>query len=352
MPQLNDAGLTLIQQSEGLCLDAYPDPAGVWTIGYGHTSQVQPGQHISAEQAELFLRQDLASAEETLQDHITSTLNDNQYSALVSFVYNIGAAAFLSSTMLGLLNRGDFQAAADQFPRWTHAGDQELPGLITRRQAERDLFLTPSRAAPPANLRLFAPPEQYTVFWTLQTDRERQLTAWVAGQLGLRYSEHLDQHKLFLGLPHPDTPLKLQPLLQSNALSCGQTSVAMAVNALTGKHLTDLDIQNRYGFSLLQALNQECPGYRWLDGGNLIPANWLQVERILQQSLPVILGLNGPPFSPSGRGHIITLIALHNDQLTYADPATGTLRTATVEQVLSATPHPDGKFIFYPQKGP
>ena len=126
----------------------------------------------------------------------------------------------------------------------------------------------------------------------------------------------------------------------------------MAINALTGQHLTDIDIQERYGYALLQALNQECTGsgYRWQDLGDLTRDNWPQVARVLQQSLPVIIGLNGPEFSPSGRGHIITLTAFHQDHISYADPATATVATTTLESLLSAPPHPDGKFIFLPDK--
>lgn len=352
MNQFTEEGLENLKRFEGLRLEAYQDSAGVWTIGYGHTAQVQPGQHITAEQAEQFLRQDLEDAENLVRHGVTRPLNDNQYSALTSFAYNVGSDQFLSSTLLRLLNQGDLGGAAEQFSRWTHADGQELPGLVARRQAERALFLlNPTHDDQP--LRLFAPPEQYKIFWTLESERERQLIAWIAQQLGLRYREQMDNHKLYLGLPASlNAPVVLQPLRQSNASSCGQTSVAMAINALTGQHLTDMDIQHRYGFALLQALNQECQGsgYRWLDLGDLTRDNWPQVARVLEQSLPVIIGLNGPEFSPSGRGHIITLTAIDQNHINYADPATGTMATTTLESLLSAPPHPDGKFIFLPDK--
>ena len=126
----------------------------------------------------------------------------------------------------------------------------------------------------------------------------------------------------------------------------------MCVNAFTGQHLTDVDINARYGFALLEALNDECKntGYTWVDGGNLTPQTWPEISQTLLGGLPVILGLNGPNFSPSGRGHIITLTALQGDQVSFADPATGTLRTTTLAALLAAPPHPDGKFIFYPRR--
>ncbi|CAM9320124.1 unnamed protein product, partial [Phaeothamnion confervicola] len=141
MAQLNESGLAIIRQNEGLRLDAYLDPVGIPTIGYGHTAGVQLGQHITTEQAESYLRDDLAGAEASVQNEVKVPLNDNQYSALVSFVFNIGGPQFQDSTLLKLLNQGDFAGAAEQFAQWTHAGGQELPGLVNRRQAERALFL-------------------------------------------------------------------------------------------------------------------------------------------------------------------------------------------------------------------
>lgn len=144
--------------------------------------------------------------------------------------------------------------------------------------------------------------------------------------------------------------VKLRPLAQSNSVSCGQTSVAMSINALTGKKLTDRDIQKRYGFSLLQALNAESrgSGYSWKDGGNLTRKSWSVLEqKINKKGTPVLIGLNGPAFSPSGRGHIVTLIGIEGEKVTYADPADGKVKTTTRRVIEQAPPHPDGKFLFY-----
>ena len=157
-------------------------------------------------QAEAFLLEDLASAEQDVRESVTVSVDDNKFSALVSLAYNIGASSFRQSTLLSLLNQGDIQGAADQFGRWVYAGDQVLPGLVTRRQAERALFLTPVSDSPA--LRLFAPPDQSTVFWTLATQREHELVAWIAAQLGLRYHDQQAQtNKLFLGLPPEQLPM-------------------------------------------------------------------------------------------------------------------------------------------------
>ncbi|OHX15768.1 muraminidase [Chromobacterium amazonense] len=142
--QTNTAGINLIKQSEGLRLSAYQDQVGVWTIGYGHTGpDVAAGLTISADQAEQLLQGDLARFEQGVSALVTVLLNANQFSALVSFSYNLGLGNLQSSTLLKLLNQGDYQGAAGQFPLWDKAGGNVLPGLQKRRLAEQALFQTP-----------------------------------------------------------------------------------------------------------------------------------------------------------------------------------------------------------------
>jgi lysozyme len=141
VPTINAAGLALVKASEGLELDAYQDAGGVWTIGYGHTGDVIPGQQISAAYAQKLLLQDLANAEACVSEAVEVALTPNQFSALVDFVYNVGCQAFKGSRMLLLINRGDFGGAAAQFDQWVYDNGAELPGLVTRRAAEKALFL-------------------------------------------------------------------------------------------------------------------------------------------------------------------------------------------------------------------
>jgi len=140
---INQHGLNLIKSFEGLYLDAYIDPVGIPTIGYGHIKDVEMGMTITEAKAEEFLRQDLADAEAAVSSDIVQvSLDSNQFSALVSFTFNAGSQAFADSTLLRLLNQGDFHRAADQFPVWNKGeGNQELAGLTPRRKAERALFL-------------------------------------------------------------------------------------------------------------------------------------------------------------------------------------------------------------------
>lgn len=138
----NKNGLLLIKSFEGLRLKAYRDAVGIWTIGYGTTRGVQPDMRISEGEAEHFLQQDLIRFEQAINSVVNAPINDNQFSALVSFTYNVGSGALKSSTLLKLLNaRRDLRKTADEFPRWNRAGGRVLHGLTRRRHAERALFL-------------------------------------------------------------------------------------------------------------------------------------------------------------------------------------------------------------------
>ncbi|MEY5099149.1 MAG: hypothetical protein RJA36_1868 [Pseudomonadota bacterium] len=141
--KLSDAGLSLIKRHEGLRLKAYPDPGTggePWTIGYGHTQGVQPGQEITEAQAEDYLREDVYWAEDAVRDHVKVALEQHEFDALVSLAFNIGAGAFARSTLLRKLNDGDKAGAAAEFARWNQAGGKVLPGLVKRRADEAALF--------------------------------------------------------------------------------------------------------------------------------------------------------------------------------------------------------------------
>jgi lysozyme len=143
MPRsINAAGLALIKSFEGFSSYPYRDSAGVWTIGYGHTKEVSTwSSPVTEEEAEDLLRADLADAEADVETQITAPLNDNQFAALVSLVFNVGTAP-LTRTLGTLLNSGDYTGAAGEFLKWDHAGGQVNAGLSRRRVAERELFLS------------------------------------------------------------------------------------------------------------------------------------------------------------------------------------------------------------------
>lgn len=135
----------LIKEYEGLRLVSYKWPHETsWTIGYGHTGKdVYEGQEISIEEAESFLMDDMIEADGAIDDYCNEPLTDNQRAAFISFIFNLGAGNFRSSTMLRLFNYGDIEGCAKQFSRWNKAGGVVLPGLVKRRNAESKLFLTP-----------------------------------------------------------------------------------------------------------------------------------------------------------------------------------------------------------------
>jgi lysozyme len=136
-------GLSLTEQFEGCELTAYQDQVGVWTIGYGHTGpDVTPGLSITLDQAQALLAQDVAGASVCVNKVIAVQLTQDEFDALVDFVFNLGAGAFTGSTLVRDLNAGDFTAAAAQFDLWDHAGGAVVAGLLRRRQAEAALFDT------------------------------------------------------------------------------------------------------------------------------------------------------------------------------------------------------------------
>ena len=141
---ISQEGIDLIKTFEGLRLQAYTDSVGIWTIGYGSTRGVREGDHITAEEAEQRLREDLAAAETCVRSTLNMIrLTQHQFDALVSFVYNLGCRAFRNSTMARKLEMGDFDAAANQFQFWTRAGNDHPRGLIRRREAEATWFRMP-----------------------------------------------------------------------------------------------------------------------------------------------------------------------------------------------------------------
>jgi lysozyme len=172
-------GLNLIEQSEGVRLTAYQDSVGVWTIGYGHTGNVVSGEICTLQQANEWLAQDVSGAEYVVNTVVTAPLNQNQFDALVDFVFNLGSGNFQSSTLLKLLNSGDYAGASAQFPLWNHAGGVVVAGLTTRRLAEQALFNTPI-SLPPVQPTPAQPQSPVVQSLTLVG----QLQAWVKALQG------------------------------------------------------------------------------------------------------------------------------------------------------------------------
>lgn len=166
MRALNQAGVDLIKSFEGILdgnpktvnLDPYLDPIKIWTIGWGHAitfgerflrgaadrnlaKQLYPSGITRAE-AEQLLAHDVVEHTRDLETIVKVPLTDNQFAAIASLAFNIGVAGFKRSSLLKYLNRGDYKTAATRFAPWNTAGGKVLKGLVRRRKAERDLFLS------------------------------------------------------------------------------------------------------------------------------------------------------------------------------------------------------------------
>jgi lysozyme len=139
---INAAGLKIVKDCESWRGEVYLCPAGHPTIGWGH--RVREDEEfsfaITMDVGEQLLREDLAEAEAGVERLVTVPLTDNQFSALVSWTFNLGMGHLAGSTLLRLLNVGDYQGAADQFSVWVKANGKRLPGLVKRRAQERELF--------------------------------------------------------------------------------------------------------------------------------------------------------------------------------------------------------------------
>lgn len=143
--RISNKGRDFIKGFEDLRLVAYPDPGTggkPWTIGWGHTKGVRQGDKITQEQAEQFLSDDLAVFELTVNSAIKRPMTQNQFDAMVSLAFNIGGPEFAGSTLVKKFNAGDVLGAADQFPRWKFSAGKVMPGLVKRRAAEREKFLS------------------------------------------------------------------------------------------------------------------------------------------------------------------------------------------------------------------
>lgn len=135
-------GIALIIEFEGLRLKAYQCPGGVWTIGYGHTAGVKPGMVITEAQAEEYLKANLIAFERYLNG-LGLALNQNQFDALISFIYNVGTGNFSNSTLLRKVRANpQDNSIMDEFLRWVYSKGRVLPGLQRRRLAEMKLYFS------------------------------------------------------------------------------------------------------------------------------------------------------------------------------------------------------------------
>ena len=149
--KISQKGIDFIKSHEALRLKAYQDSKGVWTIGWGHTKNVHPGDVITREQAEQFIRDDFAWVERTLNADLVSgrdkpLVTQNEFDALCSLVFNIGSNAYLESTVRRKIKQGDKMAAARDFRMLVYSEHKFIQGLANRRSDEVRLFLQNGQA--------------------------------------------------------------------------------------------------------------------------------------------------------------------------------------------------------------
>ena len=130
-----ETAAALIRQFEGCRLKAYKCPAGIWTIGYGHTAGVKAGDVWTQEQADRALEQDIGKYRKAV------LIACPALAACISLAYNIGTGAFCKSTLVKKLNQGDYTGACNEIRRWNKAGGKVLPGLVKRREAEYEMCM-------------------------------------------------------------------------------------------------------------------------------------------------------------------------------------------------------------------
>jgi lysozyme len=148
MRRINETNLDIIKASEGHRSSVYPDVTGIWIIGFGSCfdlrgSRIGPDYpDIIEEEGEGLLRRELHHVERAIDKLIKAEITDNMHAAIGSFAYNCGTAALQRSTFRQYINQGRYEDASDELPRWCRAGGKKIPGLLRRRYAERELFLS------------------------------------------------------------------------------------------------------------------------------------------------------------------------------------------------------------------
>jgi GH24 family phage-related lysozyme (muramidase) len=359
--RLSEAGLSLIKEFEGLQLTAYKCAASVWTIGYGHTGpDVEEGQQITEQQADRLLLQDCESSQQCVSSFVHVPLNQYEYDALVSFVFNVGPTAFINSTLCKLLLSGTERSiVASEFSRWVKAGTKILPGLVRRRTAEKELFLRKVKH-PKLTHSLLAKQDTWLKRKPVDAAKlaaEEKLfvpkgSAWEWAEIR-RYPSEAHQQIFLTAQPDtewwffpdhwkvindaPPAPAPSAPAISAeiklkvpyysqrdNARdpmrTCFSSSCAMLLAALKPGSISGDDAYIntvfRHGDTTqawvqLRALADYGVKAEFLQNGN-----WTSIETQLTNGIPVPIGIlhHGPVSRPHGSGHWIVVIGITADK--------------------------------------
>ncbi len=329
----SQAGIDLIKHFEGLSLKAYPDPGTggePYTIGYGHTGGVKPGQVITAQQAEKFLVQDLERFERAVSDLITVPLAQEEFDALVSFTFNVGEGALRDSTLRKRLNAGGGSEVFEQeLPRWNKGGSGVMPGLVRRRAAEVELATSAQKVAPSflerAATYYVAEPHQTAAWRALEgslTDAQLEtFKAMFRGEV-IEHAPEVDEFPL-------DVPYFYQRDSKTGhgERMCFSSSMAMAIEyldpeAIDGDDETYLREVLKFGDTVsseaqikaARSLGMDCDFHTDLSEQDLIDQ--------LDMGIPVPIGIlhKGTVDDPTGGGHYICLIGYDEKCFHVHDP--------------------------------
>jgi GH24 family phage-related lysozyme (muramidase) len=361
--KISAAGIELLKQFEGCRLTAYQDSVGVWTIGFGTTTGVKEGQTISQIKAEEYLRFDLAIFEKAVTESLKVPVNQNQFDALVSFTYNVGVSAFRSSTLLNLINeKTDKKVVAAEFSKWVKAGNQTLPGLVSRRKAESELFLKGAKNDVLAHTiiaqrdtwlkrkpgqtsdltpeqKLFVPKGSAHAWTNIsivpgEVDYKITLEAQ-PNQVWWFYPTHwkiINDPKVTSAEPqfkHPkklvlDVPYYSQRDNKKDPLrSCFSSACAMLLKYVKPNSITSDDeymvTVYKYGDTTepsaqVTALEQHGLNVEFRQDGG-----WSDIDSQLAKGFPIPIGVlhHGPVSKPSGGGHWLTIIGRNEDNTAY-----------------------------------
>lgn len=326
----------LIKEFEGLELIAYPDPGTggePWTIGYGHTSEVRPGDTCTEQQAEDWLTQDLEWVVRALNSYTKVGLTQKAFDALTSFVYNVGAGAYGDSTLLRRLNAGEPQipVLAQELPRWVKGGAaQVMPGLVRRRNAEIDLARSAieQSVATDNSISLVNAATYYE-----SEPHQVQAFEYLEDLLTL---EELDEFARIYrsGLESSDRILKVRHMIQldngpNGYRQCFTTTCAMLLEylrpgTLSGPNgdLEYLETVEQYGDTTDSSAQVKALQSYGLYVEFVTDASWETLEEQIRKGFPVPCGWlhKGHVSSPSGGGHWSCVIGLEGESAVVNDP--------------------------------
>jgi GH24 family phage-related lysozyme (muramidase) len=361
--KISAAGIELLKQFEGCRLTAYQDSVGVWTIGFGTTAGVKEGQTISQVKAEEYLRFDLAIFEKAVTESLKVPVNQNQFDALVSFTYNVGVSAFRSSTLLNLINeKTDKKVVAAEFSKWVKAGNQTLPGLVSRRKAESELFLKGAKNDVLAHTIL----AQRDTWLKRKPGQTSDLTpeqklfvpkgsahAWtnisiVPGEVDYKITLEAQPNQVWWFYPthwkiindpkvtsvdpqfkHPkklvlDVPYYSQRDNKKDPLrSCFSSACAMLLKYVKPNSITSDDeymvTVYKYGDTTEPSAQVTALEQHGLDVKFRQDGGWSDIDSQLAKGFPIPIGVlhHGPVTKPSGGGHWLTIIGRNEDNTAY-----------------------------------